>query len=195
MDESILTSNIDNSLSSREIESNSIVSTTFESHCPISPNLKSHIVKAIVANLKDIIKDNIQNGLNNYFYRDNIFYLEEIPPVSLDDYVQRLVKYTEMNISNLILSVIYIDHFCVKFNYALSYNSIYRLLLISTYLSLKYNEDNYLSPKIYADLAGISLQDLNNLEYQMCVALDFSFFVNSDYYQQYFVYFSKFSFE
>ena len=195
MDESILSANTDNSLISRETEANSIISTSFENGSNISQNLKNHIINAIVANLKDIIEENNHYGRNKYIFRDNVFYLEQIPPISLGDYIRHLFKYTGMNISTLILSVIYIDNFCEKYKYVLSFNNIYRLILITSYISLKYNEDIPIHTKKYAEIAGVSVEDLNNLEIQMCVALDFAFFVKSDYYQQYFVYFSKFTYE
>ena len=47
--------------------------------------------------------------------------------------------------------------------------------------------------KTYSNIAGVSVSDLNFLEYRMCIALDFSFNVKSDYFQQYFTYFSKFT--
>jgi hypothetical protein len=193
MDESTLSYNTDNALTSKETEASSSISISFEYQCPISQNLKNHIIKAIVANLKDIIEENKQNGRNKYIFRDNVFYLEKIPSITLDKYIEHIVKYTDMNISTLILSVIYIDQFCEKFKYILTLNNIYRLILIAIYISLKYNEDIFFNAKEYAAVAGVSPEDLKNLEFQMCVALDFSFFVTSDYYQQYFVYFSKFS--
>ena len=98
-----------------------------------------------------------------------------------------------MNISTLILSVIYIDLFCEKYKYVLTLNNIYRLILISVFISIKYNEDVLTNINAYASIAGVSPEDLRNLEFQMCVALDFSFFVKSEIYQQYFAYFSKFS--
>ena len=193
MDESTLSSYTDNSVISKETEANSTINTSFESQCPISPYLKNHIINAIVTNLKDIIEENKQNGRNKYTFRDNIFYLEQIPSISLDKYIRHIVKYTQLNISTLILSVIYIDLFCEKYKYVLTLNSIYRLLIIAIYISLKYNEDIFVNTKTYAAIAGVTPVDLKNLELQMCVALDFSFFVKSDYYQQYFIYFSKFS--
>ena len=98
-----------------------------------------------------------------------------------------------MNISTLILSVIYIDLFCERYNYILTLNNIYRLIIIAIYIGIKYNEDFFVNTRTYAAIVGVTPDDLKNLEFQMCVALDFSFFVKSDYYQQYFVYFSKFS--
>ena len=192
MDESTNSIYTDNSLLSRETEANSTISISFERQCPISQNLKNHIITAIVTNLKDIIEENKQQGRNKNIFRD-IFYLEQIPSITLEKYIRHIVKYTQMNISTLILSVIYIDLFCERFKYVLTLNNIYRLIIIAIYISLKYNEDIFVNTKTYAAIAGVTPDDLKNMEFQMCVALDFSFFVKSDYYQQYFVYFSKFS--
>ena len=191
MDESSLGNNTDISLISKETDTNTSTNTSFESQCPISPNLKNHIITAIALNLKDLIEENKQN--NNFVWKDNIFYLEQIPPISLEDYIRHLVKYTNMNISTLILSIIYIDQFCEKYKYILSLNNIYRLLLISVFISLKFNEDVMVNAKTYANIAGVSVEDLKMLELQICTALNFEFFVKSEYYQQYFAYFSKYS--
>lgn len=193
MDESSLGYNTDNTLISKETDTNTSISTSFESQCPISANVKNHIIKAIASNLKDIIEQNEQMGNNKYLWKDKVFYLEQVPPISLESYINHLVKCTNMNISTLILSIIYIDQFCEKIKYILSYNNIYRLILISVFISLKYNEDKIINAKEYAIISGVSVEDLKMLEYQLCGALDFEFFVKSDYYQQYFVYFSKYS--
>jgi hypothetical protein len=193
MDESSLGYNTDNTLISKETDTNTSVSTSFESQCPISANVKNHIIKAISSNLKDIIEQNEQMGNNKYLWKDKVFYLEQVPPISLESYINHLVKCTNMNISTLILSIIYIDQFCEKIKYILSYNNIYRLILISVFISLKYNEDKIINAKEYAIISGVKVEDLKMLEYQLCAALDFEFFVKSDYYQQYFVYFSKYS--
>jgi hypothetical protein len=193
MDESSIGYNTDNTLISKETDTNTSVSTSFESQCPISANVKNHIIKAISSNLKDIIEQNEQMGNNKYLWKDKVFYLEQVPPISLESYINHLVKCTNMNISTLILSIIYIDQFCEKIKYILSYNNIYRLILISVFISLKYNEDKIINAKEYAIISGVKVEDLKMLEYQLCAALDFEFFVKSDYYQQYFVYFSKYS--
>ena len=193
MEELILNNNIDSSFISKETEANSSNNASFENQCPISSNLKNHIISAIVSNLKDIIKENQKNNKNKLILKDNIFYLEHLPPISLEKFIQHLVKYTQMNISTLILAVIYMDEFCEKYKYILTLNNIYRLILISVFIGLKYNEDIYVNEKSYASIAGVSVEDLKYLEFQMCLALDFSFFVKSELYQQYFVYFSKYS--
>ena len=188
MDESSL---VYNNTYTSSVSKETDASSSFESQCPISPDLKHHIISAIASNLKDIIQEN-QKLQKNYILRDNVFYLEQIPLISLEDYIHHLVKYTNTNISTLILSIIYIDSFCEKFQYFLSFNNIYKLILISVFISLKYNEDIMVNAKAYSNIAGVSVEELKMLEYQMCVALDFDFYVKSDYYQEYFVYFSKY---
>ena len=193
MEDLFSNNNIDSSLISKETEANSSNNASFENQIPISSNLKNHIINAIVSNLKDIIKENQKNNKNKLIFKDNIFYLEDLPPISLEKFIQHLVKFTQMDISTLILAVIYMDEFCEKFKYILTLNNIYRLILISVFIGLKYNEDTYVNEKSYASIAGVSVEDLKYLEFQMCVALDFSFFVKSELYQQYFRYFCKFS--
>ena len=192
MDESSSSlNNTDNSLASKETEANSSISSSFENQNISSEASKNQIISAITANLKEIIEENIKNGGQKYITHD-IFYLEKIPKISLENYIKRLVKYTNMNISTLILSVIYIDKFCEKCKYYLCFNNIYRLLLITTLMSIKFNEDITVDTKTYSEIAGVSINDLNILEYQICNALDFSFYIEADFYQQYFIYFSKF---
>ena len=185
---------LDNSLKSKEKDTTITSSTTsnsFESQSPISDSLKNHIISAITSNLKDIIETYQKQGNNQYLWKDNVFYLEQIPPISIEKYIHHLMKYTNMNISTLILSIIYIDKFCEKVKYVLSYHNIYRLLLISIFISLKFNEDLMVSAQIYSNIAGVSVEDLKMLEYLICTTLDFKFFVDSDYYQLYFNFFSK----
>ena len=187
MDESSLI-NTDFSISSRETKANPSSSASFENQCPLPTSVKSHIIKAIVSNLKDIIEENKQYGQN---FIDGIFYLQQIPPISLEDFIRHLMACTNMNLSSLILSIIYIDQFCEKYKYMISLNNIYRLLLISIFISIKYNEDCFVSFKDYAKISGVSVEDLKILEYQMCAALDFNFYVKSEYYEQYFIFFKK----
>ena len=190
MDESSLASITLNS-SSKETELNTTSNTSFESHDIYTPSLKIHIVSEIVKNLIEIMEENKQMGNDSISSSDNIFYLEQIPDISLENYIYHLLHYTNMSISSLILAVIYIDQFCEKIRYVLSMHNIYRILLIFVYISIKFNEDIFVKTEYYSKIAGVSVKDLNILEYQMCVAMNFDFYVKSDYYQQYFIYFCK----
>ena len=186
MDESSL-SNMSNSIISKETE----VSSSFESQKQTTKDLNSTIITSIILNLKELIEENEQKNNNKKNYRD-IFYLPKIPIISLDDYVRRLFIMTKMEISSLIISIMYIDRFCDKFDYVLNLYNIYKLILVTCLISIKYNEDIFIGTKQYSEIAGVSVRDLNILEYQMFVLLDYNLFIENEYYQQYYDYFLKY---
>ena len=179
--------NTDNSICSKETIN---TSTSFEKYSPISDTVKKNIINSISKNLKDIIKENIQNNQMKYVQND-IFFFKIMPGISIDDYINRIYKFTKMNLSTLIMSIIYIDKFCENERYVLCMNNIHKLLLTSCLLSIKFNEDINISMKYYSEIAGIPIYDLKNLEFYLCVKLRFSFFVDYDIYQKYFEYFYK----
>ena len=194
MDESILSGfTTENSLSTitKEVSLNTFKS--FEKYFPIyiSKDLQKRIIKSITQNLKGIIKENIQNNQMKFVIKSDIFYLNHFPPISIEDYINRIYKGTKMNISTLILSIIYIDRFCETNGYILSLNNVHRILLAACLLSLKFNEDVNIDAQYYANIAGVPINDLNNLECYLYVKLKFSLFVEYDFYQKYFEYFSK----
>ena len=189
-------SSIDNFNFNNSLESKSIlvsVHASFEKYNPIynSKDLNKHIIKSITHNLREIIKENIHNNQMKYVIKTDLFYLNKLPPISIEDYIKRIFNYTKMNLSSLILSIIYIDRFCELNGYILSLNNIHRILLAACLLSIKFNEDININTKYYANIAGVSVADLNNLEHYFYIKLNFSLYIDYDFYQKYFEYFCK----
>ena len=186
MNESLLSNTTDNSIVSRETEVNS----SYESQTSRETDLKNHIINSISLSLKDIINENKKSN-SNYVNKD-IFYLSFIPPISLEDYIKRLMKYSKMDISTLINSIIYIDHFCDKNKYYLTPNNIFRILLSACLLSLKFNEDITVNYKTYAEIAAVSVEDLKKLEFYMYLKLHFTLNVKYELYKSYYDYFANY---
>ena len=189
-------SSIDNFNFNNSLESKSIMVSahaSFEKYNPIynSKDLNKHIIKSITHNLREIIKENIHNNQMKYVIKTDLFYLNKLPPISIEDYIKRIFNYTKMNLSSLILSIIYIDRFCELNGYILSLNNIHRILLAACLLSIKFNEDININTKYYANIAGVSVADLNNLEHYFYIKLNFSLYIDYDFYQKYFEYFCK----
>ena len=176
----------DNSNISKDTE----VSSSFENHSLEIIDLNNNIIDSIVFNLKDIIKDNKTKAK---YPKQDIFYLSFIPPISLNEYLKEIMDQTKMDISTLIISIIYIDRFCHKNKYVLTFNNIYRILLSAILLSIKFNQDNIITNKAYSQIAYVSVEDLNTLEFQMYLKLHFSLKVNDALYQKYYDYFSNYS--
>jgi len=186
MNESLLSNTTNSSIVSRETEINS----SYESQTSKETDLKNHIINSISLSLKDIINENIK--LISKDVNKDIFYLSFIPPISLEDYIKRLMKYSKMDISTLIISIIYIDHFCDKNKYYLTPNNIFRILLSACLLSLKFNEDLIVNDKEYAEIAAVSVEDLKNLEFYMYLKLHFSLNVKYELYKSYYDYFANY---
>ena len=186
MNESLLSNTTDNSIVSRETEINS----SYESQTSKQTDLKNHIINSISLSLKDIINEN--KKLISKDANKDLFYLSFIPPISLEDYIKRLMKYSKMDISTLIISIIYIDYFCDKNKYYLTPNNIFRILLSACLLSLKFNEDITVNDKEYAEIAAVSVEDLKNLEFYMYLKLHFSLNVKYELYKSYYDYFANY---
>ncbi len=148
------------------------------------------IISSIAINLEEIINDNYINYRNIFVQKDN-FFTNFLPCISIEDYLKRLFYYTKINISTLILAIVYIDNFCELNGYILTLNNIYRMIMTSCLLSIKFNEDIIFGNSFYAKVGNFSVELLNALEYEFYVKMNFQLLVNHDYYKKYYNYLSK----
>lgn len=191
MDKSINSINADNSINSKETN----ISLSSENQNQLNQDIQNKIIQSIVTSLQKIINGNIQN-IPNFIEKlkkkkNKDIFFNVIPNISLEQYINRLILYTKMEISTLIISIIYIDRFCYKNNYDLSYYNIYRLLLTSCLLSIKFNEDIKFDMKIYSDIAGVPIILLKQLEEIMFFCIDYRLYVNEEDYKSYYSFFLK----
>ena len=128
--------------------------------------ISNYIVNLLIKN-KDKIKRNIKD-LNDPLYSN------KIPMIKIEDYFIRLFKYSQMEISTLILSFIYIKRFIDKENFIIAFNNIFRLIISCTLLAIKFNENRIFKNIIYAKIGGIEIEDLNILEFNVFNRLDFN---------------------
>ena len=189
MNESSGSINTDNSLNSFCSKETNI-SICFDNQSQVSTAQKNTIINSIANNLQELINNNKKKGKEK-FVRYDIFYLDIIPLITLNDYIHHLFSKTKMEISTLIISIIYLDNFCDRYNYILSLHNIYKLLLAVCLLSIKFNEDTFIGFEEYAEIGGVDAKDLSILESRMVISLEYSFYVDDKIYWEYFEYFSK----
>ena len=123
--------------------------------------------------------------------KNSIFNLNE-PSVTIQRYLHRIFKYTFIEKSSLIISLIYLDRICKQKIFLTNYN-IHKLLIISILLAIKYNEDSIFENKFYAKVFGINLNELYELEYEFINLIDFQFFINELEFNQYLLFFDDYS--
>ena len=109
-----------------------------------------------------------------------------IPSISIRDYLMRLTKYSKINESTIIIILIYIDRICKINNVLLTFYNIHKLLLASFILAIKYNEEQYYSMLIYSKIGGVSLSELNKLEFEFIKLIGFNLFIRQNLYDKYY---------
>ena len=185
MNESSISRSNDTHSTSEEISA----SISFEINIQKKAPTKKQIINAISLNLEEIIKENDE-------YKEHVeidkFYISNIPNISLYEYIKRIVKHTDMNISTLIDAVIYIDKYCERQKYVLSYHNIYLIVLSSCLLSYKFNEDLPINNKYYAKIGGITVAQLNELEFIFYLNSHFSLLVDEHLYNSYYDFLSNY---
>ena len=157
-------------------------------------NIKAsnHVIDIVADILEEIVKDNEKNNENELNRSDSnesaiisVFTSNKTPQISIKKYLTRIMKYSKPETSTVIICLIYIDKICENSTLQLSIYNIHRIILSCMILALKYNEDDYYSNKYYAKVGGISLKELNELEYNIMVLLQFNFFIDDITYEKY----------
>lgn len=147
------------------------------------------IINAISLNYEEIIKENKE--LVDFVVKDK-FYLRRVPNITLSEYITYILEHTNINISTIIIAIIYIDMFCEKYKYVLCFNNIYLMFLTACLLSIKFNEDKYISSEFYAEICEIPVEYLNELEKYLCLKLRYSLYVEDTEYNSYYNYLANY---
>ena len=152
-----------------------------------TPNIQ--IINTISDLLKDICQANNTTEVNNKNMAINkrikIFMLKKLPSISIKDYLLRLSKYSKICSSTLILILIYIDRLCQKYKFKINYFNIYKFILTSMVIAIKFNEDEFYSSEFYAKLGGISKAEMNFMEYEFLTMINFNLFVKEELFFKY----------
>ena len=94
---------------------------------------------SISAILEELLKQNKQlSSYKKKIYEQSkmVFSCHKKPKISILEYINRIIKYTYLEKSSLIVSLIYLDRICQNDILLTDYN-IHRLLLISIIISIK----------------------------------------------------------
>jgi Cyclin len=59
-------------------------------------------------------------------------------------------------------------------------------------LAIKYNEDDYFSNEFYSKVGGISLQEINALEYESLILIKHTLFVEQEFFLKYKLYLDQY---
>ena len=139
------------------------------------------IISDLLTNIcEESSKDRDTNGLFMKF-----FLSKKIPSISIQNFLERLTKYSKMENNTLILILIYIDRFCDINKVRLNYFNIHKLIIASMLIAIKYNEDDYYNNTFYAKIGGVKKSEIDVLEYQFLILIDFKLYVSEELFEKY----------
>ena len=154
-------------------------------------NISQKLIEIISSTLQKIIKDNKKQKKSQKEF-GKIFSHSREPEISLFDYLSRIYKYSNIDDSTLIISLIYIDRICKNKGVTLTKYNIHRILFISILISIKFNEENIYPNSFYSKIAGISIKELIKLESAFLKLIDFKLYISEEIYNIYSTYLYSF---
>jgi hypothetical protein len=124
----------------------------------------------------------------------NIYRSIKIPGLTISKYLVRLVSFCDCSSNCYVVTLIYIDKIIKKHSEIVfdSFTS-HRLLLSCLIIAIKYLDDDHYENKRYADIFGLRLLELNNLERLTLQILEYNMFVSYDEFNKYscYIYYKK----
>ena len=150
--------------------------------------------KRLINLLSNIIGNTIEKSVK---YEQKLNQIElnksfEEPKISIAKYIRRIIKHSNPEPSTLILAVIYFDRICNNGKINLCYSNVYKLILISLVLAIKYNEEYFESNEFYGKVGGLTIKSINKLEIYTLKVLKFNLYVKEEIYETYVNQFSAF---
>lgn len=112
--------------------------------------------------------------------KKDIFSLKNKPNISLTSFLSRIIMYSKLEYSTLCLGLIYLNKVTHNHLILTDFN-IHKLLSTSILIAIKFNEDKISNNDYYAQIFGLSLNEINQLEYSFLLLIDFNLFVEEKF--------------
>ncbi|GLB37278.1 putative cyclin-domain-containing protein [Lyophyllum shimeji] len=111
------------------------------------------------------------------------FHSRSAPSISVLDYLKRIVRFTNVEKSCLLITLHYIDQICARMPlFTLSSLTCHRFIIASITVSSKGLCDAFCTNSLYAKVGGISVTELNILEREFLAAIGWRLTVSSLYF-------------
>ena len=161
--------------SSASPNSTDIDSNNSFSYCS---NISLSTIQAVIKSLNSFIN-------SSFRLSPSLFTNTSLPEISIEDYLTRIIEFTQIEESTLIRSLIYIARLCSNTNMEITELDIHKIALTAIVLSIKYNEDLIYSQEEYANVGGVDTKELTALEAEFLNGLEFKLFINTTEFKMY----------
>lgn len=110
---------------------------------------------------------------------------KRIPKIGVNAYLQRLVKYVNVwmdedqgpessGVRTLLVALIYVDRALnTDTSFVLSHGTMHRVFMGAMLVAVKFFEDEPISNRFWAQVGGVNLTEVNQIEAKICTTLNF----------------------
>lgn len=145
-------------------------------------------IKNISEKISNLLNEIVNSNDYKTLHKNDVFASKKPPKIEILYYIKRIIKYSSIENSTLIISLIYIDRLCSQSNITLTLCNIHKILFACCLVAIKYNEDTIYDNKYYSQIAGISLKETNMLEYSCISLMNFDLFIDESIFDKYLTY-------
>ncbi|KAJ0742602.1 putative cyclin PHO80, Cyclin-like superfamily [Helianthus annuus] len=114
-----------------------------------------------------------------------IFHGSRAPSLTIQQYIDRIFKYSRCSPSCFVVANIYMDRLIQSESIVLTSLNVHRLLITSIMLATKFIDEAFFNNAYYAKVGGISRAELNRLEMKFLFGIDFQLYVNLFTFKEY----------
>jgi hypothetical protein len=133
----------------------------------------------LASDLGDLLKNLFINSacpeaINNGTTHPSTFKFQcrEIPQFDIRLYLSRLLKYIDFSGETMLITLVYLARIQRTHpSFPINVRTIHRLMLVGLLVSSKFFDDSFASNTRYAHIGGISLAEMNMLEFEFLFAL------------------------
>ncbi|KAG1753027.1 cyclin-domain-containing protein [Suillus lakei] len=116
------------------------------------------------------------------------FHSRTVPNISVLDYLRRIIKWTKVEKSCLLLTLHYVDQICARMPlFTLSSLTCHRFIIASITVCSKGLCDSFCTNALYARVGGIPVTELNVLEREFLRVIDWRLMCTREVLQEYYI--------
>lgn len=147
---------------------------------------KPQVLSLLSSVLEKYVEKN-ENMLETSETKDviTIFHGLRAPSLSIQQYVDRIFKYSSCSPSCFVIAHIYVDRFIQRTNLRLTSLNVHRLLITSVMVAAKFMDDAFFNNAYYARVGGVATSELNELEMKFLFGVDFQLHVSVQTFKKY----------
>lgn len=144
--------------------------------------------RALVQTLAVVVESMVRSSdsVPMAYYQKTKFEAFRAPGISIRDYLLRIHKYASCSPECFVLALVYIDRLHKLQGFVLTELNVHRVLISSIVLAAKFFDDHYFNNAYYAKVGGVPCSEMNELEVEFLLLINFSLHVCTETYAKYY---------